>query len=33
MIAGEVLADGLTRKKVGGEGLNGGIMRCCPRGV
>ena len=32
-IAGKEFADGLTRKKVGGEGLNGGIMRCCPRGV
>ena len=27
IVAGEVLADGLIRKKVGGKGLNGGITR------
>ena len=33
MIAGEVFAGGLIRKKVAGKGLNGGITRWCPRGV
>ena len=32
-IAGKEFADGLIRKKVAGKGLNGGITRCCPRGV
>ncbi|MFC2319732.1 MAG: hypothetical protein ACFNLP_08400, partial [Segatella oulorum] len=33
IVAGEVLAGGLIRKKVAGKGLNGSITRCCPRGV
>ncbi|WP_277072803.1 hypothetical protein, partial [Segatella oulorum] len=32
-IAGKEFAGELIRKKVGGKGLNGGITRCCPRGV